>query len=246
MDKSIYVAMTGAMATLRAQTANAANIANINTVGFRAGLDAFQSLPVAGAGLPSRVDTAAAGRGWDFTSGPQITTGRDLDVAVQGAGWIAVQAADGSEAYTRAGDLKVTEAGLLTTRGGRPVLGNSGPVALPPYSQVTIGGDGTVSVVPLGEQPNAVAVLDRIKLVNPPPGQLTKGADGLMHVPAGTQVAPDAKVRVASGVLEQSNVDGASAMVRMIELARQFEMQVKVMHAADENGRASAQLLKMS
>lgn len=246
MDKSVYIAMSGAMATMRAQNANTSNIANANTVGFRADLAAFKDLPVSGVGLPSRVNTTIAGQGWDFSPGPQVTTGRNLDIAVQGRGWIAVQAADGGEAYTRAGDLRITESGRLTTRGGRPVMGNSGPIALPPHTKLTVGDDGTLSVIPLGAKPNAMAVLDRIKLVNPPTSELAKGTDGLMHLAGGATAAADGEVRIASGVLEQSNVDPASALVRMIELARQYEMQVKQIRTADENGRASQQLLRMS
>jgi flagellar basal-body rod protein FlgF len=238
--------MSGAMATMQAQKANTSNIANADTVGFRTDLAAFRDAPVAGVGLPSRVGVTTAGKGWDFSPGPQVTTGRDLDIAVQGHGWIAVQTPDGGEAYTRAGDLRVTEAGLLTTRAGQPVLGNSGPVALPPHSKVSIGDDGTISAIPLGAKPNAIAVLDRIKLVNPPEDQLAKGNDGLMHLRGGEPVEADANVRVDSGELEQSNVNAADAMVRMIELARQFQMQVKEIRTANENGQASQQLLRMT
>jgi flagellar basal-body rod protein FlgF len=246
MDKSIYTAMSGAMATLRAQAVNAGNIANIDTTGFRANLDAFKAVPVRGAGLPTRVATADAGRAADFSHGPQIATGRNLDVAVDGDGWIAVQTANGGEAYTRAGDFKVTQSGMLETRAGRPVIGNSGPVAVPPHSKLNIGEDGTISIIPLGGKPNVMAMVDRIKLVDPPRGELEKGPDGLMHVPGGVKVHADADVHVTSGMLEQSNVNAAGALVRMIQLARQFEMQVKIMHAADDNGRASARLLQAS
>jgi flagellar basal-body rod protein FlgF len=246
MDNAIYTAMTGAMATLKAQGVNAGNIANINTTGFRANLDTFQAVPIRGAGLPTRVATVDAGRAADLSHGPEIATGRNLDIAIDGDGWIAVQTANGGEAYTRAGDLKVTRSGMLETRAGRPVIGNSGPVAVPPHSKLNIGEDGTVSIIPLGGKPNVMAMVDRIKLVNPPRGELAKGADGLMHVPPGVKVHADAKVHVASGMLEQSNVNAASSLVRMIQLARQFEMQVKIMHAADENGRASARLLRAS
>ncbi|MCE5231796.1 MAG: flagellar basal-body rod protein FlgF [Mizugakiibacter sp.] len=244
MDRSLYVAMTGATQTMRAQAEVAHNLANANTAGFKAELSAFRSVPVLGDGERSRINAVAQGTGWDLSAGPQVATGRDLDVAVQGQGWIAVQAADGGEGYTRAGSLQVGADGLLTTATGQPVLGDGGPISVPPYTQLTIGNDGTVSVVPQGQGPATLAVVGRIKLVNPEPAQLAKGGDGLMRL-AGDGTAPaDAGVRLASGVIESSNVNPSEQLVRMIELARQFEMQVRGIRSADDNARAATQLLQ--
>jgi flagellar basal-body rod protein FlgF len=245
MDRMLYVAMTGARETLRAQTANNHNLANASTSGFRADLSAFQARYVEGAGYHSRVYATAATTGFDDTQGTLMTTGRDLDVAVQGPGYIAVQGADGREAYTRAGDLRVDPNGQLLTGTGLQVLGEAGPVAVPPYASLSIGGDGTVSIVPLGQGPETRAEVARIKLVNPATDDLAKGADGLLRLKNGSDAEADAATRIASGVLESSNVNVADAMVNMIELQRRFDLQVRAMKTADDNGAASARLLSM-
>jgi flagellar basal-body rod protein FlgF len=245
MDRMLYVAMSGAKQTMLAQAVNTNNLANVNTTGFRSDLEAFRSLPVYGPGYPSRVYAQTETPGTDLLAGTLSTTGRELDVAVNGDGWIAVQAADGSEAYTRAGDLRVTVNGQLETGAGRAVMGNGGPIAVPPFEKLEIGADGTISIRPVGQAANALAVVDRIKLVKPPLGQMEKGTDGLMRVKDGKNAVADATVQLASGVLESSNVNAIEAMVRMIELGRQFETQIKMMRAAQENDAASAQLMRM-
>ncbi|MFO7277864.1 MAG: flagellar basal-body rod protein FlgF [Pseudomonadota bacterium] len=245
MDRLLYVAMTGAKETLRAQGVNNHNLANASTTGFRAELSAFQNRAVTGAGFPSRVYATHSVTGWDTSAGSMISTGRSLDVAVQGDGFIAVQGRDGREAYTRAGDLRVDPSGLLLTGAGHPVLGDGGPITVPPHASIDIAADGSVSIVPLGQGPETTAVVARIKLVNPPPESLERGADGLFRTRDGMDAPADASVRLASGVLESSNVNVAEAMVTMIELARQFEMQVKMMRTAEENADASAQLLRI-
>jgi flagellar basal-body rod protein FlgF len=245
MDRMLYVAMTGARETLRAQTANNHNLANASTTGFRADLQAFQARHVAGDGYQSRVYATAATTGFDDKLGTLMSTGRDLDVAVQGAGYIAVQAQDGREAYTRAGDLRVDTNGQLLTGTGLPVLGDGGPIAVPPYASLTIGGDGTVSIVPLGQGPETRAEIGRIKLVNPETAAMEKGADGLLRMKDGSDAVADASTRIASGMLESSNVNVADAMVNMIELQRRFDMQVRAMKSAEDNGAASARLLSL-
>lgn len=246
MDKLLYIAMTGAKEILRAQAANNHNLANLSTTGFRADLSAFQSRAVTGSGFASRVYATNGTTGWDDTLGAMIPTGRDLDIAVQGPGFIAVQAPDGQEAYTRVGDLRIDPSGLLVNGAGHPVLGDGGPITVPPVSSLTIGDDGTVSIVPLGQQPNTRAIIGRIKLVNAPSSELLRGADGLFRARDGNPLPADASVKVASGMLESSNVNAADAMVQMIELARHFDLQVKAIRSAEENGAASAQLLKSS
>jgi flagellar basal-body rod protein FlgF len=243
VDRLLYVAMSGAKETLKAQAANNHNLANASTNGFRADLSAFQSRAVTGDGFNSRVYATQSTTGFDDTVGALMSTGRDLDVAVQGDGYIAVQAPNGREAYTRAGDLRVDVSGQLLTGTGLPVLGDGGPVSVPPHASLLVGSDGTVSIVPLGQGPETRAVVGRIKLVNPVSDDLTKGEDGLFRLKDGSDAPPDAHTRLASGVLETSNVNVADAMVNMIELARRFDLQVRAMKSAEDNGAASARLL---
>jgi len=183
MDEMIYLAMTGAKQTEYAQTINSNNLANISTTGFRADLHAFSSAPIEGPGVPSRINAVVESYGTDFSQGAVASTGRDLDIAIKGSGFIAVQAADGSEVYTRAGDLRIGSGGLLETGSGKRVIGNAGPVAIPPNNSLLIGSDGTISVQPIGQGPETLATVDRIKLVNPDTRLLTKGSDGLLRLP---------------------------------------------------------------
>ena len=245
MDRMLYIAMSGAKETMLSQAVNTNNLANANTTAFRADLDAYTSLQVNGPGHASRAYALDGGRGVDFAPGTLVATGRDLDVAVNGEGWIAVQAPDGSEAYTRAGDLRVDSAGLLTTGTGLPVLGNGGPVAIPPFDSLVIGADGTITILPTGQNANALAIVDRIRLVKPESTNLVKGEDGLLRTRDGVPAVPDASVQLVSGSLETSNVNGIDAMVNLIELSRQFELQVKMMKTAEENDRQSAQLMRL-
>ncbi len=246
MDKLLYVAMSGAKETLASQAANNENLANASTTGLKASLAAFQTRSVSGPGFASRAYATAATVGWNSTAGEQLTTGNPLDIAVQGSGFFAVQDLAGQEAYTRAGDLHVDSSGQLVTSGGRPVLADNGPVALPPSTSVSIAADGTVSVVPLGQPPNSVAAVGRIKLVNPPAGALQKEADGLYRTTDGSTPEADATVQLSSGVLESSNVNITGCLVNMIELARRFDVQIKALHTAEEDGQASAKLLQSS
>lgn len=246
MDRMLYVAMSGARETALAQARNTHNLANASTTGFKASLDAFESLPVAGPGQPTRTYAQTRDLPVDFTPGPLQATGRDLDVAVNGDGWIAVQAPDGTEAYTRAGDLRVDSVGLLTTGSGLQVLGDGGPIAIPPFETLEVGNDGTISIRPLGQDANALAFVDRIKLVNPDPAELVRGEDGLIRHTEDLAQPADAGVTLIGGMLESSNVNTVEAMVRMIDLARQFEMQVNLMKTAEDNDAASAGLLRVS
>jgi flagellar basal-body rod protein FlgF len=246
MDRSLYIAMSGAKQTLLAQTANANNLANTQTTGFKSDLEQFRSRPVYGAGYPTRVYAMNDKPGVDFSTGAMQTTGGDLDVAINGEGYLAVQGADGKEAYTRAGDLRVTPEGFLQTGAGLPVLGQDGPITVQPAEKVTIGSDGTISIIPLGSG-NATTQVEvgRIKLVKVGSGNLEKSTDGLLRAKDGQPVAASADVRLAQGVLEGSNVNAISAMVDMIELARNFEMQTKVMKSVDENSALGAKLMQM-
>lgn len=242
MDRMIYVGMVGAREAAEAQGVVSNNLANANTTGFRADLQNLESRPLHGPGFGSRVFAGAGSPGVDLTPAPPVTTGRDLDVAVQGEGWIAVQAGDGNEAYTRAGDLQISAGGILTNGAGHPVIGNAGPVALPPAERIEIGRDGTVSAKLLGQ--DNLAVLDRIKLVRPPGQDLVKGEDGLFRLRGGEESQADASVTLIAGAVESSNVNTVEALVQMMSLARLFEMQVKVMKEAETTDQSASQLVR--
>jgi flagellar basal-body rod protein FlgF len=246
MDRGLYVAMTGAKQIMQAQAVNNHNIANASTVGYRADAVAFTSEPIYGPGYATRVNSVAGGAGTDFSSGVITTTGSPLDIAVNGKGFIAVQGADGKEAYTRAGDLRVQESGAVTTVTGLPVLSESGPLNRPPSTQVTIGNDGTISVVPLGSPPDAQSQIDRIKLVNPPTKDLQKGADGLLHLKSGGVAATDETVTLTSRALESSNVDSAQSLVNMIQLQRLYEFQIKSINSTDTDEQSAERLMLTS
>jgi flagellar basal-body rod protein FlgF len=243
MDRGLYVAMTGAKQIMQAQAVNNHNIANASTTGFRADGVAFTSEPVYGPGYATRVNAVAGDAGTDFSSGVMMNTSRPLDIAVNGKGFIAVRGADGKEAYTRAGDLQVTASGAITTASGFQVLSESGPLSIPPSTQVTIGGDGTVSVVPLGLSPAAQSQVDRIKLVNPPTKDLQKGADGLLRLKSGGKAKTDETVTVTSGELESSNVNAAQSLVNMIELQRLYELQIKSINSTDQNEQSAQRMM---
>jgi flagellar basal-body rod protein FlgF len=248
MDRMLYLAMSGAKQTMLAQSVNSNNLANATTTGFKADLEQFRSMPVYGEGMPSRVYAMTERPATDFTTGSFNTTGRDLDVAVRGEGWIAVQAKDGTEAYTRAGDLRMDANGMLTTGTGLPVIGNNGgPIVVPPAETIEIGVDGSITIRPVGQAPSVLAEVDRIKLVNPAADDLTKGSDGLIRTKQAGETAPaDAAVQLVSGALEGSNVNTVDAMVKMIELQRQYEMQVKMMKTAKDNDDSASSLLRMT
>jgi flagellar basal-body rod protein FlgF len=246
MDKSLYVSMTGAASTLRAQGQVSQNLANVSTPGFRALLSHTETFKIEGHGLKSRYDATGADGGFDNRMGPLISTGRDLDIALREGLWLAVADGEGNEAYTRAGDLQVNQNGVLTTAGGRPLLGENGPVTLPPHSKLEIAGDGSISIVPLGQGPETQAIVARIKVVESPGGELSRGPDGLFRRSDGEAAAPVGGSVLMTGVLEGSNVNAADALVKMIELARSFEMQVRSIKTADENARAANSLLRLS
>ena len=246
MDRSLYVAMTGAQQTMLAQAVNNNNIANISTPGFRADLAQFRSMPMFGPGQPSRVYAMTENPATDFAQGAVNATGNPLDIAINGDGWIAVQASNGKEAYTRAGNLRIDQGGRLVTANGRSVLSEGGPIAIPPASKIEIAEDGTVSIKALGDQAKEMTVVDRIKLVRPNQKQLQKGIDGLMYFNNGAKAAADANVKVVSGMLEGSNVNMAQAMVNMIDLARHYDMQIKLMREAEQNADATRSLVQMA
>ncbi|MFS2004270.1 flagellar basal-body rod protein FlgF [Duganella sp. CT11-25] len=246
MDRLVYTAMTGARHVMEQQATVANNLSNATTTGFRAQLDTFRAVPVVSEGLATRAFVVDSTVGADMRAGPIQTTGRALDIAIRDQGWIAVQSADGSEAYTRNGSLKVSENGLLQTSGGQTIQGEGGPIAIPPDTTVMVAGDGTVSTISTDYQPGPANVLGRIKLVNPDPKGLVRGDDGLFRQTSGVPADNDAAVRVVDGALEGSNVNPVDSMVNMISLARQFEMQMSLMKNAENNAAKATQILALS
>ncbi len=239
MDRMIYLSMSGAKATLQRQDTLAHNLANVSTVGFRAELQAFRSVPVNGSGASTRVYALESTPGYDSAPGPLQMTGRNFDVAMQNNAWLAVQGLDGTEAYTRAGSMDLTPEGTLVTRNGLTVLGDGGPISVPPNVEVSIGGDGTVSA----KQANGkLATLGRLKLVTPEV-QLNRGDDGLFRSAGGDSLPVDTTARLQEGALEGSNVSAVETMVAMITAARQFEAQMKMLQTAEADEKAAAQLL---
>jgi flagellar basal-body rod protein FlgF len=246
MDRLIYTAMTGARQAFLQQAGVAHNLANASTVGFRAMEHRFRAVPIQGEAMPTRAFTVDASVADVFDQGPMMATGRPLDVAVQGEGWIAVEAPDGREAYTRAGNLQVSADGLLQTAGGLNVLSDGGPIGIPPDNSITISPDGTVSVVPLFGTPNNVNDVGRIKLTNPPAGELVRGEDGLFRTRDGLPAPADENLRLAPETLEGANLNPVDSLVRLISLSRQFEMQIKMLQTADTNAGRADQVLAMS
>ncbi|MDR0717704.1 MAG: flagellar basal-body rod protein FlgF [Azoarcus sp.] len=240
MDRVIYTAMTGAKSTLGQQAAVAHNIANVDSAGFRTEVHKMRAVEVQTQALHTRAFVVDASVASDFTPGPLKFTGGEFDVALRGKGWLAVQT-PGGEAYTRDGALEISENGVLQTRAGLPVLGDGGPITIPPDSEIVIGNDGTISAIQA--QDGIVNEVGRLKLVNPPEAELARGDDGFFRLQDGQPAPADETVTVAGGYLESSNVNVAEQMVQMISLARQFEMQMRMITNAEQNDRAAAQVL---
>jgi len=243
MDRMIYIAMTGAREVTRQQAAVTHNLANVATHGFRQELNIFRALPVVGEGAKTRAFVLETTPRTDFTQGALQQTGRPLDVALRGPGWIAVQGGDGQEAYTRVGHLQVSRNGIMQTSNGLDVLGDAGPISVPPGQDILIGRDGTLSAIPVGQNLNAVAIIGRIKLTNPTETDLVRGDDGLFRQKSGQPAEADAGVTLVAGALESSNVNPAEALVSMVSLARQFDMQMRVLRVAQENEGSANKIL---
>lgn len=246
MDRLIYTSMTGAKNVFNQQAGVAHNLANATTTGYRAQEHRFRAVPVQSEAMPTRAFAVDASVADTFDQGPMSFTGRALDVAVQGKGWIAVEGPNGQESYTRAGSLQVNANGQLQTKSGWNVLGDGGALAIPPDSKISIAPDGTISVSPETGAQNTVNVIGRIKLVNPPEADLVRAEDGLFRTRDGNSAPLDDNARLATETLEGSNVNVVDAMVSMISLARQFEMQIRMLQNADANARAAAQVMTLS
>lgn len=240
MDALIYTLMSGAERSMRAQQVHANNLANLDTPGFRADLDLAIEEAVPGTGFDARHMAKLQTSAVTSRAGAVRSTGRDLDVAVQGNGYLAVQWRDG-EAYTRAGAIQIDADGALSVD-GRALMGDGGPVVLPPYEKVSIGVDGTVSILAPGE--TEMQAVDKLKLVRPAAGQLTKNEGGLIVARDGQPLPVDETVQVQGGYLEGSNVSAVEEMVATMSLNRDFEVQMKLYKAADSMAEAGNRLIR--
>lgn len=245
MDRLLYIAMNGAKHSMLQQAVTAQNLANVSTTGYKAQAHAFRALPVFGDGMPTRTYSVTSTPRADLSSGGIKSTGRPMDVAVNGGGWIAIQDASGQEAYTRNGSLQVGSNGLLVTSNGLPVLGDGGPITTPEDSEVTIGKDGTVSIV-TNNQYNATTAIARIKLVRTADNDMLRGDDGLFRLSSGQPAPADAEVTLATSALESSNVNSVTALIDIIDQSRFFDMQVKLMQKADENANRAMQVMSLT
>jgi len=246
MDRMIYVAMTGAREVSQQLAVVSHNLANISTTGFKSEMSVFRALPTVGEGAKTRAYVLETTPSSDYSSGVLQATGRNLDVSVNGSGWIAVQGSDGQEAYTRMGDLQTSSNGVLQTGTGLTVLGDGGPIAVAPGQQILIGKDGTVSTTPIGQKQNTVTIAGQIKLVNPPETDLVRGDDGLFRLRSGQPAPTDTNVTLAVGTLESSNVNPTDALVKMISLGRQFDLQMRVLSAANDNDKDATKILAVT
>ncbi len=249
MDRALFLAMSGAKQNMQAMQLRANNLANVSTTGFRADLEQARSMQAYGQGLPSRVFSMTERPGHSFEQGSVITTGRDLDVTIEGDGWISVLDATGKEGLTRNGNLHIDQNGLLKNGAGHLVLGdNDAPITLPvPLSKVEIGRDGTISAIPMGAPADAMEEIDRIKLTRPNTQSLFKDNNGLFRSKNENAVyEADATVKLATGTIEGSNVNAVGEMTSLIDLQRQFEMHVKMMKTAEDMDKASDSLLRSS
>ena len=245
MDKLLYIAMSGAKQNMQALAINANNLANAKTTGFKADLAQARSMQAFGEGQATRVFSMTERASQNFDSGALLTTGRDLDIAIEGQGWLTVQDASGEMAYTRNGHLRLTADGALETSSGELVIGDGGPIYLPlPVNNIQISRDGVIMVQPEGAPVNSQEEVSRLNLVNPDVRQLVKGQDGLFRRKDGENAQTDITVKVLGGTLESSNSSPLSDMTDMIALQRQFEMQLKMMKTAEEIDTSSAALLR--
>lgn len=246
MDRLVYVALTGLRQAEQLQTIVSHNLANVSTTGFRAEVPVFDSQEILGDGLATRVNSIEVEKDWNADSGSLTPTGNPLDVAIRGKGWFAVQDANGEEAYTRAGSFRVGSTGMLETHTGELVLGEGGPISIPDNQEIYVGGDGLISIIPIGQKANTLVEGDRIKLVNPAKDEIYRGQDGLFRSVNGVPLLADASIQVVSGELESSNVNIAETLVQMIEISRHFETQVKALRAAEENDSSAASVMQVN
>ena len=245
MDRLIYSSLAAMQGAMQRQATIASNMANLNTIGFRSEMTHAESLWVGGPGQGSRATVRTEVSGADMTGGDVVSTSRDLDVALYGDAMMAVQAPNGDEAYTRRGDLKVSPTGLLTTGDGVAVMGSSGPITLPPTDKITIGRDGTISIVPQGGDPKEPQTVDKLKLVTPKGSDIRKGMDGLFRVTVGGVLPEDPDAQLQAQSLEGSNVSASAVLIAMVDAGRAWDGQVKMLTTAQDLDKSTAELMRI-
>ncbi len=245
MDRLVHTSLSALRGAMARQAATANNLANVNTVGFRGEMAAARAVWLRGDTHPARAFSSEEVTGADMRAGTISETGRDLDVAIQGDAFLTVQAPNGDEAYTRRGDLKLNDTGLLTTGDGNPVLGEQGPITLPPADKINLEADGAIWIVPTGGDPKSPQLVDRLKLASPVGSDVVKGIDGLFRVRDGGVLPSDPSGKLVSGSLEGSNVEATKALVDMIEASRAWDTQLKLINTAREMDGSGADLMRL-
>lgn len=245
MDRLIYTSISAMRGAMARQAATANNLANASTTGFRAEMSSARAMWLNGEGLSTRAQASEEVTAADMKAGVVQQTGRDLDIAIEGDGMLAVQSREGDEAYTRRGDLQLTDSGLLTTADGAPVLGDQGPITLPPADKISIAKDGAIWIVPQGGDANNPQKVEQLKLVSPAGSKVTKALDGLFRVEGGGALPSDPNGRVNPGSLEGSNVNASAALVDMIDASRAWETQIKLITTAQDLDKSSADLMRL-
>jgi len=246
MDRLLYVSTVGLSNIDQAQAARAHNLANVSTTGFRGDLARVMATEVTGDGYQARVYGVNQHSGVDMSQGAMSETGRNLDIAINGEGLISIALPDGQQGYTRNGALQIDALGRLLSADGYEVIGQGGPIALPPLETIVIGSDGTITVRPEGQGADSLVQIDQLKLVNPPAESLRKHATGHLVLNDGSEAQTDVNVSVTSGFLESSNVNAVNELTEILSLSRQYELEVRMMRMAEENDESASQLLRIN
>jgi len=243
MNPILFTAAKGAERVMLAQEVRANNLAQVNTVGFKAIMEHSSPMKLEGSGFTSSTTTRTNSASNNFAHGTEIRTDRPLDVQINGTGFFALEGRVGEpeELYTRAGNFTLTPEGNLML-GNRQVLGEGGAIVVPEFQAINISSDGVLSITPPGG--GAEMEIDTLKTVNPDYFDMTLDNSGLFVAKDGNMLAADPDVKVRSGYLESSNVSSLEELVSMMSLSRQYEMQVKAMATASEIDKLGNQLLK--
>ena len=246
MDRLIHTAFTGLTSSMSRQRVIASNMANSQTIGFRADMVAMTPMTLDGPGLEVRAMNDTEVRGANMKAGSITQTGKPLDLAMEGDVMLAVQGRDGGEAYSRRGDLSIAPSGLLVNGDGAPVVGESGPITIPPGRQLIIGPDGQLLLRDPATPDAPPTRLDRLKLASPAGTRIEKGLDGLFRVFGGGVLPNDEEGSVLVGALEQSNVNASEVLVEMVDAQRLFELRTKLVQTAREIDEGGASLMRIT
>ncbi|WJF90794.1 flagellar basal-body rod protein FlgG [Paraburkholderia bonniea] len=249
MNQALWISKTGIQAQEAKLQTIANNLANVNTVGFKRDRAMFEDLfyrteqpPGAqvsenstGAGIQIGNGTRLVGTQKVFTAGNLQTTSQALDVAVVGNGFLQVEMPNGETGYTRAGQLRLNEQGRLTNAQGMPLVP---AVTIPPNATgITIGENGTVAVTTDGANAVEAGQLQLASFANPAGLRAIGDNLYLETVASGNPNEGEPGIgalgKIKQGALEGSNVQAVEEMVEMIAAQRTYEMNTKVLTAAD-------------